>query len=268
MVRCFGLALICGSLGLTGCQFFNSTASTSASSPCAAARETQANAVELYMAFVERPLGDPFLNKNGPEPESCLWNCTDAHVVDFERQIQLEENGYRVGQIVGIVPSRLMTLLRSERACVNPRYRLVPCGEPTLLHLGPVLPRSSFQVKMGGQSEQVTLEQAQFALEIVAKLTNDGRTELKITPTAEHRRTAFAVEPSPDLVGYVPQTSRPQRRFSQLGWNVSLRPGETLVIGANLDKPGSLGQRSFTQEEGAEPVQRVLILRTSRPLEE
>ncbi len=212
------------------------------------------------------PLGDAFLN---PEHEqACLWSCTDHHVVNIEQQIVLEENGYRVGQVVGIIPARLMTLLNSKQTCIDPRRRILPCGEPMTLPLGPVLPRSTFLAKHGGQCQQFTLEQARFCLDVSASLTTDGRTRLEFSPKVEHRSTSLAVGVAADLSGLVNKLAPPHRSFPQLGWDVTLKPGETLVIGANLEKPDSLGCRSFVEADIAEPVQRVLVLRTSRPLEE
>ena len=83
------------------------------------------------MALLECPLGDPFINRE-------LWKSTDEMMVDAERRIALEQNGLRVGQIVSMTPGALQDLLKSERACLNPRRRLLPAGQTVTVKAGGV----------------------------------------------------------------------------------------------------------------------------------
>ena len=68
------------------------------------------------------------------------------------------------------------TLLKSERACVNPRRRLLASGNSVTHILGGNLPRSTFTIHRGKQNEELTIDQARFCLEVSATLTSDGRT--------------------------------------------------------------------------------------------
>jgi hypothetical protein len=271
MLRCLRLAVFCGCCcWLTGCNIAKSSPSTSSASSAAASQQPPADVIQLTMAFIERPLGDPFLNKDVEEDGAarlCLWSSTDHHVDNIERQILLEENGLRIGQIVGTTPGKLLTLLGSE-ACVNPRNRILPRGEPAAIHLGPASQRSTFEVKAAGQSQSFTFEQARFCLDVIARPAKEGRVELEFTPKVEHRSSAIAVNVGADLMSYVRQVAPPQKSFPMLTWNVALKPGETLVIGADLEKPGTIGYRSFIENDVATPVQRVLVLRASGPVEE
>jgi hypothetical protein len=277
MLRRLSLALICACCSLTGCHVSKSAHSSPVAEQTVASQEKSINAVDLYLAFVQTRLGDPFFNKDvqetdpdaeGPAQKPCLWSSTDHHVVNIEQQIVLEDNGYRVGQIVGIMPAKLMKLLDSPRTCIDPRHRVLSCGEPATLAVGPILQRSTFHVKHGGQVQHFALEQARYCLDVTANLTKDGRTRLEFTPRVEHRAPGLAVDLAPDLSGFVNKLVPPHHRFPLLGWQVTLKPGEALVIGANLERPGSLGCRSFLQDDMPEPVQRVLVVRTSRPLDE
>ena len=246
---------------MEGCHYFQSTQSVSYTPPPAKAQEIDANIVQLYQAFLERPLDDAYLSRE-------LWTSTDQNVVDIERQALLEENGIRIGQMVGGIPAKLLTLLKSERSCVNARIRLVSAGESAIYTLGPVQPKSTFRVQKNGQTEQVALEDAQFCFDIVAGPAPDGRIKLEFIPKVQHRQQAFRIDVSKDFSDWVPPTDKPHRAFPHLSWHVSLAPGEVLVIGPHLDKPGTLGYRSFVQEEGPTPMQRVLILRGNRSVEE
>src|SRR3954451_11950001 len=94
-------------------------------------------AVILDIAVIERPLGDPLLDKE-------IWACADEMVVDLERKAALEANGLRVGQLVGLTPEALQRLLKSERYCVDPRRRIVEGGKCVAQFLGPVQPQAEF----------------------------------------------------------------------------------------------------------------------------
>src|SRR5262249_47908590 len=81
-----------------------------------------ADVIEVQVALVERPPGDPFLNHE-------LWTLADEQIVPLERKALLEENGFRVGQLGGNTPARLLTLLTSEQSNVNPRRLLLHSGQ-------------------------------------------------------------------------------------------------------------------------------------------
>src|SRR5262249_7149705 len=70
--------------------------------------------VQLEVALVERPLNDPYLSED-------LWKLVDEHAVPPEREVVLNDNGFRAGKLGGVVPGELLDLLRSERSCANPR---------------------------------------------------------------------------------------------------------------------------------------------------
>src|SRR5438445_5239054 len=70
--------------------------------------------IRLDVAVLERRLGDPFLDKE-------LWGYTDAQTVPLDQKAVLDDNGFRVGQIVGMPPGKLLARLNSERSCINPR---------------------------------------------------------------------------------------------------------------------------------------------------
>src|SRR5438477_11120266 len=57
----------------------------------------------LDFALVERPLGDTFLNEE-------LWCSTDNQVAGLENKALLEDNGFCVGQVIGINPGKLQGL--------------------------------------------------------------------------------------------------------------------------------------------------------------
>lgn len=215
--------------------------------------------VLMDIALLERPVGDAYLDHE-------LWLSTDEQIVPLEQKAHLEDNGFRVGQIVGTTPAALQTLLTSERCCANPRRRLVQTGYTSAQLLGPTRTECQYQLQeKDGQSVEIVLGKAQFILDVVPQLSDDGRTRLCFTPRVEFGESLTSFRPAPDRSGWTLQLERPSKNYPHLSWEVSLRPNEYLVIGARADKPGSLGHKAFVQTEEPHPMQRLLVIRTSRP---
>jgi hypothetical protein len=212
--------------------------------------------VQLDVALLERPLGDAFLNQE-------LWQHTDEMIIDLDRKAAVEDNGFRVGQIVGMTPGKLQDLLKSERYCINPRRRFLPSGHNVRQYLGPISPRCEFVVQHGNRTLEVALDQARFCLDVTATLTGDGKTRLSFTPKVENGENTLPFQPDPDQQSWTLRVEKPCKTYKELGWEVVLAPGEYLVIGPILQKDKSLGFRAFVQE-GGNPAQRLLVLRTSR----
>lgn len=246
------------SLSLAGCAVLPEPVKTTSwlkgKSPFPA--PTDAQTVQLDVALLERPLGDSFLNKE-------LWQHTDEMIVDLDRKAAVEDNGFRVGQIVGMTPGKLQDLLKSPRCCINPRRRLIPSGHAVTQYLGPIWPRAEFVVQRGQQIQEAGFDQARFCLEVKPSLTSDGKTKLHFFPKVENGQAALPFQPDPEQSTWTLRVERPSETYKDLGWEVVLSPGEYLVIGGILEKDKSLGHRSFIQEDGS-PVQRLLVLRTSR----
>src|SRR5262249_28263467 len=127
--------------------------------------------VRMEIALLECPVGDAFINGG-------LWEKADEQVGAVEQKAVLEENGFQVGQLRGIIPDEPQELLTPRRSNVNPSKREVLGGHPAKLNLGPVQARCSFEVAEDGQPVEVTLEQARCGLTVVAHLTADGKAHL------------------------------------------------------------------------------------------
>jgi len=252
------LILFVGPLCLVGCatvpEPVRKTSWLQRQQPFGAGMEGQV--VQLDVRVLERPVGDPFINQE-------LWQHTDEMVVDLERKAAVEDNGFRVGQIVGMTPVKFQELLNSERYCVNPRRHLVPSGHSVTPSIGPAWARGDYVVQDGKQIDETALEQARFYLEVKATLTSDGKTRLSFVPKVESGETTLPFQADPDQQAWTMRVDKPCRNYPKAGWDVVLAPGEHLVIGAILQKEKTLGHRSFVQEQG-NLVQRLLVLSTNR----
>src|SRR5437879_7583076 len=87
----------------------------------------------LEVALLERPIGDEYINQR-------LWEHTDEWIVELERRNALDENGLRVGQLIGTPPGDFQQLLLSPRCCSNSQARIFPAGSTVPIWLGPTLP--------------------------------------------------------------------------------------------------------------------------------
>ncbi|MBI1918545.1 MAG: hypothetical protein HYS12_27955 [Planctomycetes bacterium] len=270
MCRVLVLALTAGLLGCTGERAARPVSWMERLRPFQA---DDKDVVQIEVALVEVPAGDRFLN-------GALWQFVDEQVVPLEKKAQLEENGFRVGQVGAKPPQELLELITQKRTCPAPRRFELHAGRGTCadsvpspdsgssrpLELGPPRAKTSFQLHQDEQSSAVELEQAACLLRIVPSLSEDGRTKLTCTPQLRHSgKGLMPWRPLADRSGWALQLQQPTETYAALGWEVSLAPGEFLVVGARFDRPATLGHEAFVRIDEPAPVQRLLFLRTARP---
>ena len=217
--------------------------------------------IQIEWALLERPVGDPYLSRS-------LWEHADEQVVAHEQKATLEDNGFRIGQIGGITPSQLQSLLTSERCCVNPpRHIELHAGNPTTLAVGAKRAICSFDLMEGGKRTTIAFEQAECKIQVETALTADGRTRLRFTPRIHHGQALAVIQPAAEG-GWGFKREDPVESFPSLSWEVTLAPNEYVLVGASGDRPETLGSCFFVRPELNRAMQRVLVLRTSRPPKE
>jgi hypothetical protein len=250
------LALLAGPLA--GCFPVAPQQSSSPYGPPTFASPGGRDAVQLEVAVLERPVGDRFINRD-------LWELADEEA-NLDRKVALESNGFRVCQIGGTPPARLLALLRSERSCANPRRLSLAAGKATPVVLGPVWPRCDFELHRGALAVPVELSQAQCQLQVVPA-PEDGKVNLSFTPVVKHGETSMrpcAVAQADGSRRWELQTEQPCESYPWLNWELAVLPTEYVIVGTMLERPGTLGHRCFLETEGQSPVQRLLVLRAGR----
>ena len=218
---------------------------------------TGPDVVQMDVALVERPLGDSYINDD-------LWVDVDEHVVPLECKALLEQNGFRVGQIGGITPAGLQSLLTSGRCCANPRRLVLRADNSATLVIGPRIPACQFEIRGTRETAAVDLGNAECILSVVPTLTNDGRVRLRFTPQVRHGEGVLAPRPATDRSGWVLQKHRPVENYGELTFELTLAANQYLVVGGRVDQQKTLGQRSFVRPDEPVPVQRLLVVRTTR----
>jgi hypothetical protein len=214
--------------------------------------------VHIETALLEVAPGDRFLNGE-------LWTLADDQVLAPDQKVLLEANGLRVGQLGGVMPAELQTLLTARRTWGNPQRIQQHAGQPVRVVLGPVQARCCFQVHREERDAPVNLEQAECVLVLVPSLAADGRTRLQLTPEIRHGPAALMPYPTADRSRWMVQKQQPTESYPDLGCEVSLAAGEYLIVGGRIDRPETLGYQAFVRGEEATPRQRLLLIRTARP---
>jgi hypothetical protein len=221
--------------------------------------ELHPDAVVMDIAVIERPLGDPFLNQE-------LWQRADQLAVDLDRKSLLEANGLRVGQLVGLTPAELQDLLTSPRWCPQPYKRFTPSGRRHTCRIEVLHPHCQYDVHLGRKVLDEQVDRANFCFDVTPTHTNDGRTKLSFIPKVETGEQMLPFQPASHEGNWVYRVERPAKDYPELSFEVTLRPNEYLIIGPDLTRKNTIGHRAFVEDEGLEPMQRLLVIRTARSL--
>jgi hypothetical protein len=212
--------------------------------------------VLIDVAMLERPVGDHYINVR-------LWDAADEQVIPPERRAVIEDNGFRVGLIGGTLPAELQDLLASKRSCPDPRRIQTHAGNASPLTFGASLPVCQFDLREDDKVTAVRLPQADCILRVTPTFSDGGRTRLQVVPEVLHGDTALLPRPAADRSGWELHQHRAAETYTVSAWDVTLTPGQYLVVGARFDRPDTLGQRTFIHTE-PNPVQYLLVLRASR----
>lgn len=259
------LTLAAGTLG--GCFSANKDRSSAQSSGPPMAGVTGDDVIYLDVAVIERTLGDAFLNSE-------LWTEADEEVIHvegesgvcLERKTALEKNGLRVGQVGGLLPSKLHDLLTSERSCQTRRIQL-HAGHETILSCGPPWPNCRFRILHDGRSATAEMEKAQCELEVVPTLADEGHIHLRFTPHLKHGEMKTAFIPVRDADGqfhWGRAENQAEELYSWLSWTMTIVSNEYVVLGAVVDNGETLGEHFFLTCQDEHPiVQRLLVLRAT-----
>lgn len=216
--------------------------------------------VQLDVFLVERPAGDPCVNREA-------WELADEEVLK-DRKSLLEENGLRACVLGDAPPDGLRELLGSERSCANPRRLRLHAGLPAQIVLGPPAARLRFRLGQEGRTADVELDEAQCLLQVTTRLTDDGRLNLQFAPQVRHGEAVSMPQPKREASGTLHwdiRTEQPTETYGGLSWELTVAPNTYVAVGTLLDRPDTLGQRAFLSAE-APRTQRLLVLRAGRAL--
>ncbi len=224
------------------------------------------DAVVLDLIVIEQPLGDAFLNQD-------LWQSTDYLAGGIDRKRLLDDNGLRVGTVVGMNPERLQALMGMDRYCLSRRRQVLATGASTTVTLGATQPDCRFRLRTDAGVSDVILDQGQCQFVLEPSAAPEGRTRLRFTP-----KVLYGSGPMPeyqaDKAGWQVQYKRPSQAFAEAAFDVTLASNQVLVVGTHFDEdaddtaPRTLGSQCFLQENGRGFMQRLLVVRITRGSDE
>jgi hypothetical protein len=223
---------------------------------------SSAEIVRIDVAVIERPASDHYLNRG-------LWALADEQAVDLEHKPALDDNGFRVGLIGGLLPADLLTLLSSDRSCGEPHRLQLRAGTSTPLAIGPQRAHCSFALHQGGRAVPVNLEAVSCSLEVVPTLADRGRTTLQFTPVVKHgasQREARAVRDASGEHRWNMEMQASTETYAGMSWQITVSPEEYVVIGTRMDSDDTLGESFFIDTESTRATQRLLVIRSGRVL--
>ncbi len=216
--------------------------------------------IQVQMALLERPVGDPLLNQD-------LWELVDDEGMGFEQKKVLRANGLRVCQIGGQAPDGLLKLMLNPTSNPNPRGLTCHAEKPIPLLLGPPLAHCRFQLLQEGEAIPVDLDQAQCQITLVPHLTGDNRLRLHFLPRIKHgelKQSACPVREPSGVLEWGQRWDQEEEEYPALAWDLTVAPNELVVVGTRPSWEGTLGHRFFINTEGGKPLQRLLVLRLAR----
>ncbi len=203
MRRCWAVVIALGLGALAGCFSSPAERSTSRLHAPPPAGLVGEDVVFMDVSILERPPGDPFLNGE-------LWSEADEQAVradggeqavTLERKTELGQNGFRAGQVSGLLPpAKLQDLLLSKYNLQHYRVEMHASHETTVA-LGPLWPHCRCRLSREDQAAAVDLPKAQCLLEVVPSLADDGRIRLRFTPHVKHGEVKTAFTPLRDAAG-------------------------------------------------------------------
>lgn len=213
--------------------------------------------VQIDIYPVERAISDPYLAHE-------MWTSADEQVVSLERKAILEEYGFRVGQVGGLIPAGLQTLLTSERSCIKPNRWYLHAGRSTTLPVGPTMSACRFIIDQDGEEVPISFDQAECGFKVVPYIEKDGRIRLHFLPQIRHGETVMTPRAAEDGSGYGLFAEKPLKAFHNLAFDVTLDLNQLLIVGAHAARHDTLGHAWFVRPDEEQPVQRLLVIRACR----
>lgn len=238
---------------------------------------TAKNGVVLDVLFVRFPADDPQLNK-------IVWEEIDELHFPAEVRRRLERNGLRAGVIAGPLPLSLENLIQlqdkpQEHADEEPKeidvekqpavkqrqLRLTAGRRSNILTLGEterVPEMSLLMLDDEGQVKGRTYRQVLGMFAARAFPGGDGGARLELIPELEHGTPQKRFVPGDGM--FHVEFGPPHEVLNELKLSANLAPGQFVVVGADANRSGSLGYRFFTEERGAAPLRKMLLIRLAQ----
>lgn len=255
-------AFLCGLLGCASLTSGNSSEEKTAAfklPPLPVPRDS----VEVDIVFIDRPVGDPLIGKS-------LWRDVDqVGVLSSEQRASLREAGLLVGHVGSSPPAALQAILNlasedSERRRreangipqTSSRRVALPPGGDTEISSNETTPSREVKLPDG---RSMPLENVRGMLRLRGERSQDGWARLEFLPELHHGQNK--TRPFASSTGWMYRTAQEVVPCFAQSFTANMNLGEMLIITADRDRPGTLGQHLFQFEDASGMKQRVVVVR-------
>ncbi len=244
------------------------------------------DAAQLEVIFARHTFDQAELNQP-------LWDQVDELQLSSETRAGLAQNGLRAGVISGALPSALERLVKNGSIAVaqpagnaaEPSNSLdgLPSradGAANRIDAEPTVRTRTLHARSGQRSELLasgiydqlpllmreegqvrgkTYSQAQGLFVLKAAPQGDGRVRLNLLPEIQHG------DSKQHWIGddgvFRLESGRAKLAFDKLAIDLTLAPGQSLLLASRSDRPGSLGHYFFTESGSGQLHQKLLLIR-------
>lgn len=221
---------------------------------------------KLDTAILSRPVGEKVV-------DASLWAVADEQWIAPETRQALEANGLRVGLISGDLPTDVNELFHPPAPQVKADwvYTTLPDGERTPVVIGDPIDSVTLFLNHKGKVDGRDYANAQGRLIITPRQASLRDVEIRVVPEIQHgekRRTFGALEGGGQFAPqeFAMRDAQQEDLLRDLATTITMKPGQTLVIGCRPEQARTLGTFLFLHPESKTDriLQSVLIVQASR----
>ena len=231
-------------------------------------RLANSETVLLEVFIVRCPFNDPELN-------STLWKDVDEQVFSAALRREFAANGFRAGLIGNQLPSSFLRILKT-RDDVDPSQIVTTIrldelanqtvvrktiasrnGQKNEVNVSNVKKQSTILFNENGALGGETFNDGQAVMVIRTQTRGDGSVTLDLLPEVQHGQPRQTFQY--DAGSVTMATARPKRTFDSLRSEITVQPGQFVVMTSRPEMSGNVGSFFFTDEEADSGTEQKLL---------
>ena len=225
--------------------------------------------LELEVIFLQIP-------KSQHPAADQLWSEVDEVAVSADRRRQLWQNGFRVGVVGSQLPQQIAEIVQDaefrdgstegepqfadadEMKAIR-RQMFVRQGQPGELVVASIRPELHLLQVIAGDLQGSTFHDAQPQFAVTASRTDDRRIQLTLAPEVHYGQFRQRYVPGEGMFRL--ENRRDKKVLDELEVQVTLGPGQIMMLGSDPARQGSLGHRFFNESLAAQSAGKLLFIR-------
>lgn len=231
-------------------------------------RLANSETVVLEVFIVRCPFNDEELN-------TTLWKDVDEQIFSASLRRELAVNGFRAGVIGNQLPSSFLRILKT-RDDVDPSQIVTTIrldeltnqtvmrktiasrnGQKNEVNVSNVKKQSTILFNENGALGGETFNDGQAVMVIRTQTRGDGSVTLDLLPEVQHGQPRQTFQY--DAGSVTMATARPKRAFDSLRSEITVQPGQFVVMTSRPEMSGNVGSFFFTDEEAESGTEQKLL---------